>query len=96
MWSPENSLGLQMQVFPMLPRQDYFMEALDIAFILPGLGHPEERARSADRAARESSTGAGWPQGGTRMAAAPAGALQALRSRCSPPQPCPACPSPVW
>lgn len=34
-WSPENSLGLQMQVFPMLPRQDYFMEAPDIAFILP-------------------------------------------------------------
>lgn len=29
------ALGLQMQVFPMIPRQDYFMGAPDIAFILP-------------------------------------------------------------
>lgn len=40
------AFGLQMQVFPMIPRQDYFIGAPDIALILPWLDHSEERARS--------------------------------------------------
>lgn len=68
--------GLQLQVFPMLPRQDYFIGVPDIAFILPWLDHPEERARSSEEAVSErSNKGMYWSLGWTTMGAALARAL---------------------
>lgn len=59
-------------VFLMIPRQDYFIGTPDIAFILPWLDHPEERARSLDKAASERrNKDILWSLGWTTMGSSP-------------------------
>lgn len=73
------ALGLQMQVFPMIPRQAYFIGTPDIAFILPWLDHSGERARSSDKAASERrSKDAHWSVGWTTMGSSPCKSLRHL------------------
>lgn len=43
-----------MRVFPMIPRQDYFISTPDIAF-LPPHGHLQDRAHSSGRAGSQES-----------------------------------------